>query len=233
MEESLMRTILEMGYIPLYAITLAVALWRYPNYFDTPLRFVPILFLYTFLNELLGALIISDENIALIFSDLADNSIIYNLYTIISYLYYYYVFWSFSKDHSFLRNIRYAALIFLTSCIINVFLQSFASDSQTLTYLVGGCFLLYCTISYLRYFISLPQQFIIKQNFLFWMSLGLTLFYIGYLPIKIFWFFKFIYGFSESPWIRSIHLILIFAMYILFIVGFIRMRRPLSRAVEM
>lgn len=228
-----MRSLLEMGYIPLYAVTLTVALWRYPRYFDTQLRFLPILFLYTFLNELLGSFIVFDEQIALIFSDLADNSVIYNLYTIISYLYYYYVFWSFSKDHSFRKNILYAALIFMVSCVINVFFQSFTSDSQTLSYGVGGCILLYCTISYLRYFISLPQKFTIKQNILFWMSLGLTIFYIGYVPIKIFWFFKFIYGFSESPWIRSIHLTLIFVMYLFFIVGFIQMRRPLRRAIEM
>lgn len=227
-----MQSLPVIGFQIIYAITLVMALWRYPKYFDTPLRFLPILFLYTFLNELLGFLIISDEYIALIFSDLTDNSIIYNLYTIISYLYYYYIFWSFSKNHSFRKNILYASLIFMTTCVINVFIQSFTSDSQTFTYLVGGCILLYCTISYLRNFISLPKKFALKQNILFWISLGLTLFYLGYLPIKIFWFCKSIYGFSESPWIRSIHLTLIYVMYILFMIGFIRMRRPLRRAVE-
>lgn len=228
-----MRSLLEMGYLPLYAITLAVSLWRYPKYFDTPLRFLPVLFLYTFLNELLGSLIISDEQIALIFSDLEDNSVIYNLYSIISYLYYYYVFWSFSKDKSFRKNILYGSVIFMIFCVLNIFIQSFVSDSQTVSYVVGGCILLYCSISYLRYFISLPQKFTIKQNILFWMSLGLTIFYLGYLPIKIFWFFKFIYGFSESPWIRNIHLSLIFAMYIPIIIGFLRMRRPLRKAMDM
>lgn len=228
-----MQSLPVIGFQIIYALTLAVALWRYPKYFDTPLRFLPILLLYTFLNELLGFLILSDEYIALIFSDLTDNRAIYDIYTIISYLYYYYVFWSFSKDHTFRKNTLIGAIVFLTSYVINVVFPSLASDSQTVPYVVGGCILLYCTISYLWHFISLPEKFVRKQNIIFWISLGLTIFYLGYLPIKIFWFCKLIYAFSESPWIRSLHLTLIYVMYILFIVGFIRMGRPLRKAVEM
>jgi len=233
MEHNLVISLLEMGYIPLYTITLIVALWRYPKYFDTPLRFLPILFLYTILNELLGLLIITNEDIALIFSDLSDNSVIFNLYTIISYLYYYYIFWSFSMNRTFRKTILFATIVFLISSVINVFFQSFSSGSQTLTYMVGGCILLYCTIYYLWHFISLPQKFKFKQNILFWISLGLTIFYLGYLPIKVFRFYTSIHGFGESSWIRILHLCLIFAMYIIYIIGFIRMKRPLGRAVKM
>ena len=228
----MLQSLLELGYKPFYAITLIFSIWRYPKYFDTALRFIPILYLYTFLNELLGYLTKSNEHIALIFSDLADNSIIYNLYTIISYLYYYYIFWSFSTDKTFRKNIVYGTIIFLVSCIINVFLQSFASDFQTLTYLVGGCILLYCAISYLWSFVSQNIAFRFKQNILFWISLGLTIFYIGYLPIKILKFYNLTYGLTESPMVRNIHLTLIYAMYLLFIIGFIKMKRPLRKVFE-
>lgn len=233
MEYGIVRSFLEMGYIPLYAVTLMVSLWRYPKYFDTPLRFLPILFLYTFLNELLGILIILDEHIALIFSNLSDNNIIYNVYTIISYLYFFYIYRSFSTEMSFRKNIAYGAILFLISCVINIFSQSFTSNSQTWAYLVGGCILLYCTISYLWKFFSIPGKFTRKQNILFWISLGLTIFYIGYLPIKILRFYNPPNTYNESPLVKSVHLGLIFAMYILFIIGFIRMKRPLGSVVKM
>lgn len=231
MGSSIVHSLLEMGYKPIYAITLMVALWRYPKYYDTPLRFLPILYLYTFLNEVLGYLIKSNEDLALTFTNLTDNSAIYNLYTIISYLYYYYIFWSFSKNTDFRRNIVYGALVFLTSCVINIFLQHFVSDSQTLSYLVGGCILLYCTISFLRSFRAVPQNFALKQNLLFWISLGLTIFYMGYLPIKLLRFYNSIHDLSEDPVIRTIHLSLILMMYLLFIIGFLKMRRPLRNAI--
>ena len=104
MASSILHSLLEMGYEPFYAFTLLASLWRYPKYFDTPLRFLPILYLYTFLNEVLGYLTKSDEYIAFIFNDIDDNSIIYNLYTIVSYLYYYYIFWSFSKNKEFSKK---------------------------------------------------------------------------------------------------------------------------------
>lgn len=231
MASSILQSLLEMGYKPIYAITLAVAIWRYPKYYDTALRFLPILYLYTFLNEVLGYLIKSNENLALTFNNLTDNSAIYNLYTIISYLYYYYIFWSFSKNTHLKRNMLYGAFVFMTSCIVNIFLQRFVSDSQTLSYLVGGCILLYGTISFLRNFMSDPQQFALKQNIIFWISLGLTIFYMGYLPIKLLRFYNSQYGLQESPVIRSIHLSLILIMYILFIIGFFKMRRPLRNTI--
>ncbi|MDT7827714.1 hypothetical protein RQM65_03415 [Pricia sp. S334] len=219
-----------IGFHTIYAIVLVVSLWRYPKYYDTPLRFLPILFLYTFLNELLGYLITIDEDIALVFSDLTDNSVIYNVYSIISYLYYLYIFWSCSKNQAFRNNVLYGSLIFLISCVVNVFVQSFSSGPQTLSYLVGGCILLYCTLSYLRSFFVLPQEFQLKQNLLFWFSLGLSIFYIGYLPIKILRFFS--NEFVVSTTVRNIHLSLIILMYTLFIVGFIKMRRPLRKTME-
>lgn len=232
MEQSIVRSFLEMAYVPLYAVTLIVAIWRYPKYFDTPLKFLPILFLYTFLNELLGNLIISDENIALIFSAPTDNNVIYNLYTIISYLYYYYIFWSFSKDDTFRKNILYGALVFLISCVINVFFQGFiAFGSQTLAYVVGGCVLLYCTICYLWHFYSIPEKFALKQNIIYWLSLGLSVFYMIYLPIKILRYYHSIHRLSEGYYVRSVHLSLILIAYTIYIIGFIKMKRPLGKTL--
>lgn len=233
MEHSFISSILEISYMSLYAITLVFALWRYPKYFDTPLRYLPILFLYTFLNELLGNLVAIDENIALTFRDLTDNSIIYNLYTIISYLYYYYIFWSFSKNPIAKKYILYGGIIFLISCGINVFLQSFASDSQVISYTIGGCVLLFCTISYLRHFIFLKQKFEYKQTILFWLSLGLSIFYMGYLPLKINWFYDAARGLGASHTSRIFHLSLIIIMYSFFVIGFYKMKRPLSKIVIM
>ena len=50
----ILDTILENASQPLYALTLLVALIKYPKYYSTPLKYFPILLMYTFLTELLG-----------------------------------------------------------------------------------------------------------------------------------------------------------------------------------
>ena len=227
MPSNILHSLLEVGFQIIYAITLFVALWRYSKYYDTPLRFLPILFLFTFLMELVGYLVKTNEGLALIFEDITDNSLIYNIYAIVSYIYYYFVFWSFTKDYRQRKSIFWGGIIFLTSCLINPFFQNFISISQTFSYLLGGCILLYVTLSYLHNFYLIPQKFAVKQNIIFWMSLGLSIFYLGYLPIKTLKFYYHLHQSDVSTTVINIHWVLIIITYTIFIMGFFQMKRSL------
>src|SRR5665811_588980 len=138
------------AYIPIYGITLLVSLYRYPKYYDSKLNYLPILFIYTFLNELLGKLITNYEEFSLVSSDTYSdyNWLIFNIYTIVFYLYFYYIFWCYVESKRRKRIIFYGAILFLTVTITNAFLQKFsmcllytsdAADDLTRVDLGGRC----------------------------------------------------------------------------------------------
>lgn len=222
---------LQNAYIPIYGITLLVSIYRYPKYYESKLKFLPILFIYTFLNELLGKLITNYEEFSLITSDTYSdyNWLIFNIYTVIFYLYFYYIFWHYIESKQSRNIIFYGAILFLAVSLINAFIQNFSMIPQTYAYVVGGLILIYCISVYCKKFVALPDIFRNKENILFWLSTGLLIFYLGYLPIKIIRYINTMEGLTPHPMVKRIHLLLIIISYTCFIIGFLRMKKRLAR----
>lgn len=223
--------IIENAYIPLYGITVAVALFRYRKYFYTPLKYLPILFAYTFFNELLGFLILNNEEFSLFANDRYSfyNMVIYNIYSIFFYLYFLYLYWCYLENTKARTFIRYSAILFLLVVFINPLFQDFMMRSQLYSYLLGGFLLIICSILYLIQLRDPARTFSVSRDLLFWLSLGLLIFYLGYLPIKIIRHSSIINDMEIAIIVRRIHLSLIVIMYSCFIIGFLRMRRRLSK----
>ncbi len=227
MDLDFLNTILENVFTPLYGLALGFALWQYPRYFDTPLKYFPILLMYTFLNELLGYVIKYSEKYSFVWSDLYSdyNVVIYNIYNIIFFLYFFYVFHSSLKHKKFRNFIAVGTIIFVFIAFLNPFIQNFILESQFYTYL-AGTLLLICAI--LFYFKELREVYTTKfprRNLLFWIGTGMFIFYLCYLPIKVLRYYNSLTGTDEAPFIRKIHLILILVMYSCFIVGFFYTRK--------
>ena len=222
---------LENSFVPLYAITALLALVKYPKYYTTSLKYLPIIFAYTFFNELLGILILRNEEFSLFMNDRYSyyNVVIYNIYSIIFYLYFYYVFWDHLQNEKHKALVLRAGLLFIIVSIINPIFQNFMLEAQVYTYVVGALILLTCIVLYLLQLKKSGPTYSLKRDLLAWLSLGLSIFYIGYLPIKINRHYNAIHGLSEYVHLRKIHLSLILVMYTCFIIGFLRMRRRLSK----
>ncbi len=220
---------LQNSYIPIYGVTLLLSLYKYPKYFDSRLKYLPIIFFYTLLNELLGYLINSYEEFSLISADAYHNYnwLIYNIYMLVFYLYFYYIFRFYIEDLKQKRNILYGAIFFLIVCITNAFIDDFSKLPQVYSYITGGLVLIYCSILYLKKFFALKKFFTTKENLLFWLSTGLIVFYAGYLPIKVIRYIHTIHETPNPPIVKRIHFILIIVSYLCFIIGFLRMRRRL------
>ncbi len=56
------------GFILLYGVALLISIMRYRNFFDSILRYFPIIIGYTFLTEILGGYIRANENFRIIFN---------------------------------------------------------------------------------------------------------------------------------------------------------------------
>lgn len=225
----ILDTFLENCYIPLYGITFLISLWKYSKYYDSPLRFLPVLLLYTFLNELLGEIAKDSSNYNLSYQNIYSNYniIIYNIYNVVFFLYFYYVFWCYIKKSGYRKSIVIGSCIFLATSLINPFLQDLLIEPQLYSYVLGSAVLIYCIILYFIEILGSSKILYIKEDLLFWISVGLLLFYVGYIPIKLTRYFFAIENVDVYMNLRRVHLILIIIMYGCFITGFIWMKRRL------
>lgn len=226
MELRIVDSLLENSFVPIYGATLIIAMIRYPKYFDTSLKYFPILILYTFLNELLGELIFKYDSFSLAFNNLySDNYlVIYNIYNIIFFLYFLYLFRSYIQNKKYKTLIKYAGIIFLIVCIVNPFYQNFFLEYQRLIFLVGSLTIMGCILLYLIDNSKKPKQ----NNILLWIGAGLLIYHIGYFPIKVLRYYNELEGIVENPNMRRSHLSLILIMYTSFIIGFIKMKGRLK-----
>ncbi len=195
-------------------IAAGVALISFSNYKHTPLKYFPILLVYTVVNEFIGGIGIFKTN----------NVVIYNIYNIIFFLFFLWVFWHFIANKRFKKWILGAVIIFMLTCIINPIFQNFIRESQLFTYLIGACTLLFCIILYYIEILSTSQVLIINQELLFWISVGLLLFYVGYIPIKL---TRVFFEFHNNMYInlRIVHRLLIIILNGCFITGFLWMKK--------
>ena len=217
---------LDNSHMILYFITVGVALYRYPRYYDTPLKYFPILLMYTFLNEVLGKIIYVFEDVSLVLGPIFYNNwIIYNIYNLIFYLYFYFTFHNYIKNERDRKLIRSGGIVLLVVSVVNAFFQDFTYESQVYAYVIGGIFLIICVLLHAKQQKQIKGQWFDQYNLLSWLGLGILVFYVGYLPIKIMRYYYALEGIYENPGVRLVHITLILAMNVCFILGFIKMRR--------
>ena len=213
------------GFILLYGVALLISILRYPKFFDSVLKYFPIIIGYTFLTEILGDYIRKNENFRIIFMDehSVNNSVIFNLFDIVFYVYFFFVFWKTLKSKKHKNLVKYGSLLFLATCLINPFFQDFVLYPQIYAITVGSIVLILCILLYFKQLKENKNGLPNLNNLLFWVALGLLVFYLAY-PFLI------IIGLSYSEIytrfnVRLIHQLLICVMYICFIIGFLKMRR--------
>ena len=223
----ILDTILENASQPLYAITLLIALIKYPKYYSTPLKYFPILLMYTFLTELLGYFTKNYEvfNISIFSSFVEHNVFIYNIYNIVFFSYLFYVYWCYIDSKKYRNYILSAGIFFLIVTIINPFFQNFKLESQVFAYLAGALALVICIILFFYEHRQNSEKLDYSFTGIKWISIGLLIFYVGYAPIKASRFYNYTYQLNEYVHLRRMHLILIVLMYLSFIIGFLRMKR--------
>ena len=112
-------------FLVVYFITWVISMISYKKYFNTILKYFPILIAYTFLNELLGYFIKTDY--FSFFSDakyLNANDLIYNLYTLIFFGFFYFLYWKLVESEKFKTWISIASGVTLLSFIVRSFFQN-------------------------------------------------------------------------------------------------------------
>ena len=214
----------ENYFLVFYALAFALSLLRYNRYFDSLLKYFPIIIAYTLISEFLGYFIRVNDNLQIIYIEGYSfyNQLIFNIFDIVFFLYFFYVFSNALINLRFKNWIKYGAVLFIISSIINPFFQDFLLFPQLIASTVGSIVLIISILLYLFGKKSIANV-TNHQNLLFWISIGLLLFYSFYPFILLIGYFD--YGLYQKLHMLTILHVLIAVMYSCFILGFIFMKR--------
>lgn len=213
-------------FLVIYGITWIFSAIYYKKYFDTYLKYFPILIAYTFFNELLGTLISLDE-FALFSKFSTANALIYNIYSIVFFPYFFFIYWKINSNRKYKAWIKYLSTIAITAIIINSFF--FNPLIKALYFAIAFCsiVLVLCIIFYELDKKTKTTSYPEKYNLLRWISGGLFLFYSIFPIIFLIRFFNLDYWIDYN--LGTIQKILIVLKYLLFCIGFHLSKRPAFR----
>ncbi|RFN60168.1 hypothetical protein DZ858_09035 [Marixanthomonas ophiurae] len=159
-----------------YGIAALTAILFYSNYKHTVLKYFVWILIYTFINEV---------SAKYVYYWVDKNAIMYNVFNTIYFLYFFYVFWNFIRSKTYKNWIVYSVILFSIVTLINVFIIDILEETLMYSYITGSCLIIFCIILYYIEILSDSRVLHIKEDLLFWISIGLLLFYVGYIPIKI------------------------------------------------
>lgn len=204
-----------------YPIALILSIRKYHLYFNTVLKFLPILIGYALLSEVLGFLIRDYDSFQVVSLEEYSfaNNLIFNIYDIVFFLYFYYVYWKILKIEKHKILIPYGVFLYLGSCIVNPFFQEFTIFPQVFASSIGSLLLILCIYFY---FSEIHKGLHCKDDLLAWISLGLLVFNLFFPLIMITG--QFDYSLYQSLNLRQVHYLLITAMYVCIIIGLLRVR---------
>ncbi len=207
------------------AIALIISLSTYSKYFDTVLKYLPIILAYTLINELLGYFLLyyPSFRVFLDFEDSQTNHIIYNIYDLIYFPFFYFIYWSLISNIRHKKLIARGAVLVIFSYILNSYFQNPMNYGLYYAYAIASFILIFCIALYIIDQHNQNKNILQPYNLVFWVSLGLlilhtfspTLLIIGY--------------YDPDNWhnlnLQTFHHLVIILMNLLFIIGFIKARK--------
>ena len=222
---SLWVFISEHYFMIVYALAFFASLATYRKYFDTTLKYLPIIIGYTFLNELLGYLVKTYDEITF-FQNLKDssvNEIIYNIYAIIFFMFFFYVYWRLAENNKTRKLIITVSVITFLVYGISIIFQNPKETNLFYAIAVGSWSLIFCIILYFKEKLNHKKELYQPHNLMFWVSLSLFIFYLVFPILHIVGYTA--YDIWVEYNLNIVRGILIVIMYSLLIIGFIKSRR--------
>ncbi|WP_299256074.1 hypothetical protein [uncultured Aquimarina sp.] len=103
--------------------------------------------------------------------------------------------------------------------IINGFYENYFDQSQSLPYIIGAIFLLITIILYFIEILNSEEVLSAKKNLLFWISVGLLIYYVGNIPFRI--LRNYYAEVTDATLAILVNLTVGVVMYTCYIIGFI------------
>ncbi|MEM6718771.1 MAG: hypothetical protein AAF611_05640 [Bacteroidota bacterium] len=214
MEELKIVTLLREGSLYLGVLTAIIATVTFHKYKNSFLKYILFFLWYVAINEFVG-LIVKNH------TENNHNDIVYNIYGIVSLVFFLTIYRHFLEKKKFKKYISF----FIVSCIIlyivSAFFIDFMKNILTIAYLYGSLTL---TISIVFYFIEILNSeriLVISRDILFWISIGLFIFQMGIIPFMIIREYYIEFVLLKLNIISLLYYVLIYVLNICYITGFI------------
>lgn len=229
MLENLARFLWDQFFVFIYLLTWIVSVYRYRRYFDTPLKYLPMLIIYTFFTELLGYFIkfssefqfFSDERFA------RQNVIIYNVYQVVFFLFFFEVYRKIIKNQLAKKWISYGSILCVLIYLVNAIFYNPLHNQLTHAHIIVSLMFIAVLAMYFKEKHTEESPYPKKYNLLFWVSVGLMMFYTLFPVILI--LFKLKLSITMHIYLRPILLGSIVFMYGCFIIGLLVGKRKAFR----
>lgn len=215
--------------VPLYLVVWIVMVLRYRIYADTPLKYFPIYIMYTFLTELLGYFITYHDAFQFFSDDISlkHNVIIYNIYALVTFLYFYDVYIKVVNNKKYKKWIKIGAMVCGLSFLISLLFQDPLHTNLYYAEFLGSLILIMAIGLYFKEKTGELGSYPKMNNIMFWTSMGLAIFYI---------FFPFIFlighDFPQTfvdYGLNQLLMIVVVVMHTTFVIGALAGRRRAFR----
>ncbi|MEO2050175.1 MAG: hypothetical protein ABGX00_00310, partial [Allomuricauda sp.] len=135
--------------------------------------------MYTFLTELLGYFIKYHDQFQFFSEEEYSwhNVIIYNIYSVITSMFFFYIYWKILKNPRYKNWVVYGTIASILGYVISLFFQDPLHANLYYADLGASLLLLSFIGLYFKEKRKEPGPYLIKNNLMFWTSLGLGVFY--------------------------------------------------------
>ncbi len=191
------------------AITGTVFFYKYKHTF---LKYFLVLLWYVALNEILGHFLYK-------YSILRNNSIIYNIYHIINFSFLFILFRTYVKENTHKKWIKLFLITYILSFSIAAFFVDYSISIQVIPFIIGAVFIIISILFYFLEILNTNKVLYVSNNLLFWISVGLFLYFVGKIPMRIILNYSY-----EEEYFNAIIVarsVLSIVMNLCFIIGFI------------
>ena len=169
------------------ALFFAIKNWKF--YKDGKQRFFLHFMVYVIITEIVAYTIT--------FFPQYDNDFVYNIFTLVSFLFYFFWYYKLLISKRILINLL--SISFIIVNIISIIKGSFFAEILSFPVLVGALSVVLLTSLMFVKIIRDKESINYKKSQKFWLATGLLIFYVGYLPLPFFLnvldAYSFTYGF--------------------------------------
>ena len=192
----------------------------YFKYKHTVLKYFLFLLWYITITELIGWYGSVNDVLGFYKDGVSYRTWLYNILRIVTFCSLFYIYFNYLKNNLFKKWIKLFAIVYIIITILNWSLwQHFLFERSETPRILGTIFLIITIVFYFIELLRSDKIVVFYRMLLFWISVGLLLYYSGTLPFVLKW-----NGYMLIPGAHELFLIvyiLAIIMYLTFTFGFI------------
>ncbi|WP_106791936.1 hypothetical protein [Aquimarina sp. Aq78] len=142
------------------------------------LKWFSIFLIYIFINDIIG------YNTRHWFPN-SNNLILYNISTSLTFLFLFFMYHQHIKEKTSKHFIMYFMIFYIITLFISGFYENYLNQLQSIPFLLGAFLLMTSIIFYYAELLKSEQIQESTKDFLFWISVGLLIYYVGKMPFRI------------------------------------------------